>query len=629
MGISRDTFDDTKRYTKVVKFQGTPGVDSEFNECQDILRNELRRTVTLVQTSKTFRNSTTGYYGFQIIEKPGSPNNNFTIKAGEAIVAGWLVILSADIDYTSQSSFSALTPPGSGTRTDEIYLEIDETEKGVSDDVNIALQTPSGQIESSRRLQQRALVKVAEGSTTPASTSTIKRLKLAVLTRTTGASILDSMIENTAHKADAPETPSRVTVSTGYDEQDIQDDTNLGFQAYRPRTNFVQVRWGDVGTGVGTTNKLTISTNRVGGYTTNEWVGYTLIDAAGNEFEVTANTSTELTVVGTPITGAFVLGPNAEEYIVVLVPVLNATIQWNRAQEKTVSVKGVAGDNVYATQMSTEFSGLPAGVTYNVYVAAKGADNDLVSKFSAAAAVETATATQLVMSPVTAKTVNYGVQVTWAAVPGAALYEIVFNTDNTIADFGNPRHYVTSTSNTSILLKGLAGQTINVGVRAIDGAGQVSENAQHDDAICGGIGLEDNIKYLGPIYFSKAASDDTKAERLILQIPLESGVEIIRLAVYVTAFTCGTPCAGGVNDGKVRVYRMGDESSVVNVVPNAVGLKDQVASLIIPNASILVVDAWDSLWDSSPPTTYPIVSGYITIAFKEGEFISSVVAAQE
>lgn len=625
MGISRDTFDDSKRYLKVIKFQGTPGVDSEFNEAQDILRNELRRTINNVQASKSFLNADTGFFGFQVIEKTASSTNNFTIKAGEVIVDGWLVILSADVDYTAQSAFDALTPPTSGTRSDEIYLEVDELEQGVSDDVNIALQTPSGQIESSRREMQRALIKVAVGTTTPASSSTVKRIKLAELTRTTSASILSAQINNTAHTAAAPKTPTNLSLTVGYDEEGVQVTTNLGFAANRPRTTFVRAQWGDVGTGIGTTSTLTISTSRVGSYTTNEWVGHTLIDAIGTAFEIASNTATAVTVVGTPTTGAFVIGPNADVYAVTLVPMLSGSPQWDRAQERTVSLKGVAGSNLYATQMSTEFSGLPAGVTYNVYVASKGTDNDLVSQFSAAVAATTQLATQLTMSPAAAKTVNYGVQVTWAAVTGATNYEVVWNTDNTIADFGNPRHYATNTANTSIHLKGLAGTTINVGVRAIDGTGQVSENAASVEAICGGIAVEKNVKYLGPFWFTKGTADNTKALRLITQVPLESGVEIIRISVYVTSFTCGTPCAGNVNDGKIRVFRTGDESSVANIVP-ALGLQDQVTSLIIPNAAIINFDAWDSLWDTSAPDTYPITEGFITIAYLEGEAQSNVIA---
>lgn len=626
MSVSRDTFDSQKRYLKVIKMQGTPGVDSEFNEAQDILREELRGTILLIQSGKTFRNSTTGYNGFQIVEKTGSPQNNFTIRAGEAIVAGWRVVLLSDIDYVDQVSFTSLTPPGSGTRVDEIYLEVDEFELGVASDVDIATQTPSGQIETSRRLQQRALVKVSAGALTPTSSATVKRLKLAVLSRTTSTSILSSMIENTAHKADAPLTPIQLDVTAGYDEQTIQDETNLGFRMNRPRTNFVRAEWGDTGNGVGTTNTLTVGTNRVGSYTTNEWAGYTLIDANGNQFEVTANTSNTITVSGTPVTGAFVLGSNASEYLVVLVPVVNTVPQWERSQQKTVSLNGVGGTNSYATQMSVEFNGLPAGVTYNVYVASKGKDNDLVSKFSAASTVETVLGTQLVMSPITAKTVNYGVQVNWASVVGAQMYEVVWNNDNTIADFGNPRHYVEVTANTAVLVKGLAGEIIQVGVRAVDGSGQVSENAQHASARCGGVSLEKNLKYLGPFWFSKGASDNTKALRKILEIPLENGIEIVRLSVYATAWTCGTPCSGGVNDGKIRTYRQGDESSVVNILTNGTGLKDQVAALVIPSASILVVDAWDSYWDTTAPSVFPVIEGYAIIAYVEGEFISQVVA---
>jgi hypothetical protein len=139
--------------------------------------------------------------------------------------------------------------------------------------------------------------------------------------------------------------------------------------------------------------------------------------------------------------------------------------------------------------------------------------------------------------------------------------------------------------------------------------------------------LEKNVKYLGPFHFSKDATlDITKPLRKILELPVENGIEIVRLSVYINQWTCGTPCQGGVNDGKVRVYRQGDESSVVNIVTNGLGLKDQVSDLVIGTAAIIVVDAWDSYWDTTPPATYPVIEGYIMVAYQEGEFISQVVA---
>lgn len=624
MSISRNTFDSTKRYLKVIKQQGTPGVDSEVNELQDILKGEMRGTFALVQDNRSFLNSGTGYYGFWIAEKVGGNSNNFTVKAGELMVDGYRVLLQADIDYTAQLSFTSLTPPVSGTRVDEVYAEVSEEEIGVAQDVNIALQTASGQIETSKRLQQTILVKVAAGSSTPASDATYKRLLLARITRDTSAQITDSMITNLAHLADAPLTPSRVTVETGYDEQNIQSTVNLGFSYTRVRSSFVKADWGDAGTGTGGSGTFVKTANRVGAWTTNEWIGFTLVDSDGNEFVVISNTADTLTVNGTPATGDFTVGSNADEYVVVLVPVINGVIQWARAQQRVIDIKGIASTNLYSVQMGCEFNALPSGVTYNVYVASKGNDNARVSRFSAAASIATGLATQLVMPSVSARQVNYGVEITWPTLTGAIAYEVAWNTDNVIADFGNPRHYTFVTSSTGALIKGLAGEIIQVAVRAVDGSGQISENTQLANAQCGGVALEQNTKIIGPIYFSKIAADNTKVLRKILEFPTENGVEIVRLAVYVADWTCGTPCTGGLNDGKIRVYRSGDESSSVNVVTDSEGLKDQVATRVIQSAGVLVVDAWDPLWDTSAPTTYPIVAGYVMITYREGEFITQI-----
>lgn len=625
MPISKDSFDESMNYRKVIKFQGTPGLDSEFNEAQDILRKQIENTVALLQENKSFLDTVTGYHGFEITQA-GSPVNNFTIKAGEAIVDGIRVVLASDVSYTAQSTFTALTPPAAGTRRDEIYLEVTNVEIGVADDASIGLTTPTGTIESSRRLKQSALVKVAVGTTTPASNGSTRRFLLAILTRSTSTSIVTSMIDNVAFDTDAPQIPAGVVASTGYDEYGIQDASSLAFGFTRPRTNFVRIQWGDEGSGTGASNTLSVTTTRYGAYTTNMWIGHTLTDSAGAEFTVVSNTSGAFTVVGTPASGTFTVGPNANTYHVVLVPTIASVIQWPRAQQRVVNVKGIAGVNLYAVLMSCEFAGLPAGVVYNCYVASEGQDSAEISKFSAAVSVTTGSATPLVMSTITAQTENYGVKVDWPKVDGAFGYEVAYNNDNAVADFGNPRHMTFVTNSTSCLLKGLAGDIIQVGVRAVDGSGQVSSNYTTANAVCGGVSLERNVKLFGPIPCAIVSADNTQDLRTFMKFTTENGIQIIRLAVYVQAWTCGTPCAGGLNDGKIRVFREGDESSVVNVVTSGVGLVDQVAALTIPSAGVIVVDAWDSYWNSVAPSVYPEITGLVVITYIEGEFITTVVA---
>lgn len=617
MSTSRDSFDESKKYKKVVKQQGTPSVDSEFNEAQDLLRYELRRTIADLHSDRTLKNINTGFFGFEIRESGSNPVNNFTIKAGTALVNGIRVTNENDIEYTAQSVAATLTPPGS-TRTDEVYLHLFYTEVGISGDYNLALVTPNGAIETSKRLQLQWLVKVAEGTTTPVNDSTNTYMKLAEIKRTSSTSILQSMITNTANLVGVPKIPTLVSVVTDYDGVDVVDTTLLGFKEHRPHTSFVRIYWGDTGVGTGASNSFTVNSNRAGSYSANALIGYTLTDANGDKFLVTANTSNALTVSGTPASGNFMLGPDANSYIVVLVPLVNGVEQLARALEKEVSVFGLSGLNQFSTEMQAEFSGVLTGISYNVYVASQGIDIDQRSAYSAPVLVKAGGTTQIEMEAISVVAKNYGVEVSWPKVAGAAYYEICWNEDNVIADFNNPRHKVDSTDNTSVMIKTQAGAIIQVAVRAVDFVGNVSSNIQFGSETAGGLEIERNVKFF-TVPFTVLASDITQNARTIALVPTENAVQIIRMTAYLKSVTPGIPSS--VGGGKIRVFRQGDESGAVSLLPDATGLKDQPGDLVIPAAATLVIDAWDPAWNDSAPNTWPAIQGLATIYYLEGAFI--------
>lgn len=619
MTISRDSFDESKRYIKLIKQQGTPAVDSELNELQDIRRYELLRLIAFLFADRTFQNAATGFYGFEILESQSSPVNSFTIKAGAALVNGERVNNSADIEYTAQETAATLTPPNSGTRNDIIYLHVFYDEVGIAEDSNLALVTPNGSIETSKRLVQKWLVKVVEGSTMPGNDSENNYFQLAEVVRTTSTSILQSMISNTANLVGVPAIPNQVDTATGYDGEDIVDTTLLGFNESRPRTTFVRVFWGDTGSGTGATNSFTINSNRAGSYESNEMIGQILTDANGDKFEVSANTPNVLTVAGTPASGNFMLGPDAESYIVILVPLVNGVEQLSRAITKEVSIKGLSGLNKFSTEMQAEFNGILSGVEYNVYVASQGVDVNQRSAYCAPVSIQAGGIDQIEMESIVITAQNYGVDVTWPKVDGAVYYEYCWNEDNVIADFNNPRHKSGSTDATTVAIKAQAGKIIQVTLRAIDSTGKVSSNIQSASGTAGGIAIDRNVKMI-PVYFKVLASDITKANRLIVEIPTENAVEIIRMTASLKSVTVGIPSS--VGGGKLRVYRQGDESGAVSLLPDATGLKDQAGDLIIPAAATLVFDAWDPAWDVSAPDTWPAVEGVLTVYYLEGEFIS-------
>ena len=182
---SRFSYLDTTRYLMMLKEQGVPVLDDEFNMAQNAIYTTLRKTVKYAIGDGSPDN------GFNI-QVSGSPDNNFTVKSGSLIVDGWILELLSDFEYTSQPGIAVLSPPASGTRTDEVYLEMWMDEENDTEDSNIV--DPTLGARTSCRLKQNFVVKVAQGSTTPANslgTGSLNpdlyywRYKLATLTRDT------------------------------------------------------------------------------------------------------------------------------------------------------------------------------------------------------------------------------------------------------------------------------------------------------------------------------------------------------------------------------------------------------------------------------------------------------------
>lgn len=194
---SRFTFDESKQYFMMLKEQGVPVLDDEFNVAQDMILTMVRRFV-----QDTFGDGSPNN-GFKIVGTGAT--NNFTITggngtldgAGHLYVAGWMLLLQSDVAYLSQPvAPAALTTPV-GARTDEVYVDIYVDEVGPLGDT--VIRDPTLNIETSRRLKLLWQVKVAEGAVTPANyTDANSRkhytYKLATLTRTATAAINAGMV---------------------------------------------------------------------------------------------------------------------------------------------------------------------------------------------------------------------------------------------------------------------------------------------------------------------------------------------------------------------------------------------------------------------------------------------------
>jgi hypothetical protein len=184
--ISRNIFNASKQYEKIVFQQGRELLDSEMNELQDIQNWRDEKLIEALLGDTAIGN------GFKIVENTGANTNNFKVTAGCFFFKNKLLCLTADMTYSSQAGVPALTTPA-GARTDTVYLkltilnDISETE-----DTNI-VDTEFG--ETTHRVQNTMQVLVAENSSTiPANSGNTYYVKLATLARTATASILAGVI---------------------------------------------------------------------------------------------------------------------------------------------------------------------------------------------------------------------------------------------------------------------------------------------------------------------------------------------------------------------------------------------------------------------------------------------------
>jgi hypothetical protein len=197
--FSRNTYDESKRYVSVRLQQGAPIIDADWNEADDIRRNELR------SIARNFAGDgvPAGNDGFRLLATQGS--NDFVIQggdgtaagAGRILVAGQELRLESNRLYSAQTlhnpalaaawgvpALSPLTTPTT-TRTDCVYLEVWEREVDVREDASLV--NPALAIESCVRLRREWTVRVRENATTPPTATAGRSVyKIAELRRAAG-----------------------------------------------------------------------------------------------------------------------------------------------------------------------------------------------------------------------------------------------------------------------------------------------------------------------------------------------------------------------------------------------------------------------------------------------------------
>src|SRR4051794_32001370 len=105
--FSRNTFDPAKRYTAVRMQQGVPLVDADWNELQDVTRNELYDGLSVVMPNAV---------------KPGqltlaaAGDNDLQLSPGTAVVGGRPLRLAALLRYSTQRYANAALAAADGVQ---------------------------------------------------------------------------------------------------------------------------------------------------------------------------------------------------------------------------------------------------------------------------------------------------------------------------------------------------------------------------------------------------------------------------------------------------------------------------------------------------------------------------------
>jgi hypothetical protein len=207
---------------------------------------------------------------------------------------------------------------------------------------------------------------------------------------------------------------------------------------------------------------------------------------------------------------------------------------------------------------------------------------------------------------------NRGVDVSWATVPNAAQYKIIWSTDGTPPNPSNDSNAYISTNSYSII-NVTPGLLVRVGVKAIDYAGQVSGNIAEGSAIATGTVAESNEK-IRDIYVNTAYA--LGANRILV------GKLFFNTAAYITKLALsieGSNFQGKASPpaaGKVRIYSSDNpkEFRALTFYEDDVAPVGSIGLQLSPS-SFVTIDALDS--ETVPHITY---SGLLSIYYEEGTF---------
>jgi hypothetical protein len=192
--FSRNTFDPLKNYVGVRLQQGVPVLDADWNELNDVARQELYDTFSVTFTDGI----QPGGFDFEVRRR--EEPNDFSVLAGAALIQGRQIRVRKNLRYSTQpwtdpkraardgvAVIPPLTTPpgppeGAPPRIDIVYLDVWDREVGTDEDASLI--NPVIGVETCVRLKREAAVRVAEGTTTlPTAPAGHAFLPLALLRR--------------------------------------------------------------------------------------------------------------------------------------------------------------------------------------------------------------------------------------------------------------------------------------------------------------------------------------------------------------------------------------------------------------------------------------------------------------
>jgi hypothetical protein len=199
--FSRDTFDRTRNYVAVRLQQGVPLVDADWNEQQDVTRNEAYEGLRTVQGDVALRG------GLDV--SPAGAGDDLSLSPGGAVVRGRPLQVWTAMRYSTQRYVDPAVaaadgvavvqpvpippPPIFSPRVDTVYLDAFEREVASAEDPGLV--NPMIGVETATRARREVVLRVAVGAAPPAPAAGHVHFPVAVITRFGGPIIAGQIVD--------------------------------------------------------------------------------------------------------------------------------------------------------------------------------------------------------------------------------------------------------------------------------------------------------------------------------------------------------------------------------------------------------------------------------------------------